>query len=248
MSADRQPLQHVEYLSNGTVLRGEMALPAAAGKHPAVLVMHNAYGLSDHMRQVVNRLAELGYIALATDMYGDGIFHTDLRKAGASIGPLMKSPELLRARTVGWYETLAALPNVDSSRIAAIGYCFGGQCVLELARSGADIKAAVSYHGLLTTPMPAQPGAIKGEVAIYTGAQDPYAPPEHVNGVRAEMIAAGAKYQITEFGEAGHAFTDPNAAVAARAGIAYHALSDAISWAGTVALLEATIGVRAVSP
>ena len=159
------------------------------------------------------------------------------------MGPLLSAPELLRTRTVDWFETLAALPNVDRNRIAAIGYCFGGQCVLELARSGADIKAAVSYHGLLTTPMPAQPGSIKGEVAIYTGAQDPYAPPEHVNGIRAELIAAGAKYQITEFGEAGHAFTDPNAAVAARPGIAYHALADAISWAGTVALLNATIGV-----
>lgn len=242
MSSERQPLQHVEYVSNGTVLRGELALPAAAGKHPAVLVMHNAYGLGDHMRTVASRLAKLGYVALATDMYGDGVFHTDLMKASASLGPLLGAPDLLRARTVGWYEILAALPNVDANRIAAIGYCFGGQCVLELARSGADIKAAVSYHGLLTTPMPAQPGAIKGEVAIYTGAQDPYAPRDHVEGIRAELIAAGAKYQITEFGEAGHAFTDPNAAVAARPGIAYHALSDAISWAGTVALLNATIG------
>jgi dienelactone hydrolase len=237
-----QPLQFVEYESNGTVLRGEMAVPAAPGKHPAVLVMHNAYGLGEHMRTVVRKLAKLGYIALATDMYGGGIFHTDLKQTGASIGPLLSAPELLRARTVGWFETLAGLPNVDRNRIAAIGYCFGGQCVLELARSGANIKAMVSYHGLLTTSMPAQPGAIKGEVAIYTGAKDPFAPPEHVNGLRAELSAAGAKYQITEFGEAAHAFTDPDAAVASRPGIAYHALSDAISWAGTLALLEETIG------
>lgn len=242
MSAAPQPLQVVEYVSNGTVLRGELALPDAQGKLPAVLVMHNALGLSDHLRNSARRLAKLGYIALATDMYGDGVCHADAMKAGASLGPLLAAPELLRARTVGWYEILAAMPNVDRNRIAAIGYCFGGQCVLELARSGADIKAAVSYHGLLTTQMPAQPGSIKGEVAIYTGAKDPYAPAEEVNGLRQEMIAAGAKYQITEFGEASHAFTDPNAAALGRPGMAYHALSDAISWAGTVALLNATIG------
>jgi len=112
--------------------------------------------------------------------------------------------------------------------------------VLELARSGADVKVVVSYHGILTTSMPAKAGTVQAQVAVYTGAKDPYALREHVDALRDEMIAAGARWQITVFGDACHAFTDPNAA-ATLSGLAYHPLADKVSWAGTVTLLGALL-------
>jgi dienelactone hydrolase len=118
------------------------------------------------------------------------------------------------------------------------------QCVLELARSGADVKAVVSYHGILTTAMPAKAGAVKAHVAVYTGAKDPYAPREHVDALQDEMIAAGARWQITVFGAAYHAFTDPDAAVKSVSGLAYDPLADRLSWAGTEALLDALLQAK----
>ncbi len=227
-----------------TALRGQIALPPGDGPHPAVLVMASAYGLGDQARNTAMRLANLGYAAIATDMYGDGLYTIYGDAVGKAMMPLHQNPDMLRARTVAWYETVAAHPQVDATRIAAIGYCFGGQCVLELARSGAGVKAVISFHGLLQTARPAAPGVIKGAVIAYCGGQDPYAPQAHIDALRAEMAAAGARHHITLFSDAAHSFTDPNAEKTAggRAGIAYHPLADRVSWAGTWALLEAVLG------
>ena len=220
----------------GVELQGEIAFPATAGPHPAVMVMHTAHGLGELMRDKVRVLAQLGYVAVATDMHGGGQY--DVQAGGASMMELVKSPKRLRDRANVWFEQIKACPVVDAQRIAAIGFCFGGMCVLELARSGADLKAVVSYHGLLATTLPAQAGAIKGQIAIYTGAKDPYAPAEQVEALRQELAAAGAKFQITEFSDAYHAFTDPHADAMNRPGIAYDSLADKVSWAGTLALLQ----------
>jgi dienelactone hydrolase len=220
------------------VLEGQLAVPRLPGPHPAVMVMHTAHGLGDQVRDVVRLLAELGYVALATDMYGGGVFHADVKAAGASLAPLWNEPQLLRSRVVAWFETLSARPDVDRKRVAAIGYCFGGQCVLELARSGADVKAVVSYHGILKTAFPAEAGTIRAHVAVYTGAKDPYAPAEQVEAFRQEMTAAGARWQIMTFGEALHAFTDPASTLSAVPGLAYDEIAHSVSWAGTLALLE----------
>jgi dienelactone hydrolase len=225
----------------GAILAGQIAAPNTPGPHPAVMVMHNAHGLGEHMRKTAQRLAQCGYVALATDMFGGGMYHNDPKSAGTSIAPLWKDLELLRSRVIAWCEVLKTRPEVDPERVGAIGYCFGGQCVLELARSGADVKAVVSYHGILTTSMPAMAGAVKALVAVYTGAKDPYAPREHVDALRDEMIGAGARWQITVFGEAYHAFTDQDAAAAALSGVAYDPLADRVSWAGTEALLDALL-------
>jgi dienelactone hydrolase len=237
-------LQALTCAHGGAILQGRIALPDTPGPHPAVMVMHNAHGLGDHMLRTAQRLAQLGYVAVATDMYGGGIYHSDPQAAGASLAPLWQDPPLLRSRVVAWHELLKARPDVAAERIAAIGYCFGGQCVLELARSGADLQAVVSYHGILTTSMPAIAGAVKAHVAVYTGALDPYAPREHVEALRDEMVAAGARWQITVFGEACHAFTDPNAAATPLSGLAYDPLADRISWAGTEALLQTLLQAR----
>jgi dienelactone hydrolase len=229
----------------GVALEGLVAEPGTPGPHPAVLVMHTALGLGKQMRRQVGMLAQMGYIAVATDMYGGGVCYTNPTDAGAAFSQLRNNPQLLRARTVAWHALVSGMSNVDAMRVGAIGYCFGGHCVLELARSGADVKVVVSFHGLLETSMPAQRGGIKGIVSVYTGAKDPYAPEEHVQAFRHEMTAAEARWQVTMFGDAEHGFTDPDASAMKRPGIAYHELADRMSWAGASTLLETELGSRA---
>ena len=231
----------VDLEHTGVALTGQAAMPSGNGPFPAVLVMHNALGLGDHMREVAQRLAALGYLAVATDMYGGGAPTGDPKINGASYEAVMKDPALLRSRVVAWFDRVAAMPEVDATRVAAIGFCFGGACVLELARSGAAARAVVSYHGILASAQPMQPDAFAGEVHAYCGAQDPYAPLVQIDGLRDELTEAGARYTITTFGEAAHGFTDPAADSLGREGIAYNAMADRLSWAGTVALLEAVL-------
>ncbi|MFC3173741.1 dienelactone hydrolase family protein [Novosphingobium bradum] len=224
----------------GAALQGNVHAPAGPGPHPAVLVMSTAMGMGDLANNACAALAREGYLAVATDMYGGGAgFVDDIEASAKAIGPLMTEDGLLRARVVHWFEAVRALPNVDPARVAAIGYCFGGQCVLELARSGAEVTAVVSYHGLLTTRAPARPGAIKAQVCAYTGRLDPYAPRDHVEGFRDEMIAADARFHITELGNSWHSFTDPDAARVPVPGVQFDALARDVSWAGTLAVLKA---------
>lgn len=240
--------QAVPFQHDGTELVGQLIAPDGRGPHPGVLVMHTAHGLSPMMRERAQRLADLGYVALATDMYGGGQYFGTGDEAGAPFMALQQDPHRLRSRVVGWHETLAARPEVDPARTAAIGFCFGGQCVLELARSGADARVVVSYHGLLKTAEPAQARQVKAQVAIYAGANDPYAPPEDVAAVQREFIEAKADWTLTVFGTAAHAFTDPNAGEMGMPGIEYNAAADRQSWAGTVALLDAVLAPTAVEP
>jgi dienelactone hydrolase len=193
------------------------------------------------MREVAGRLAEAGYVALAADMHGAGRYYGGLQDWAAIMAPYSLDPALLRARTVAWYELLKARPEVDAARVGAIGYCFGGQAVLELARSGADAKAVVSYHGTLTTADPARSGEVKAQVAIYTGALDPFAPRAHVDAFRDEMEAAGVRWHITEYGGVYHSFTDPHWQESGMEGLAYDSLADRLSWAGTEQLLGALL-------
>jgi dienelactone hydrolase len=230
----------VATVHEGAALQGQLMKPVGAARHPAVLVMSTAMGLDALPLNSVRALVAEGYLAVATDMYGGGVkFVDDLKACAAVYDPLVANPELLRARVVHWFDLVRSRPDVDPKRIAAIGYCFGGQCVLELARSGADVKAVVSYHGLLTTQLPAQPGAIKAHVAVYTGRHDPYAPHEHVEAVRKEMIAADARWQITEFGNSWHGFTDPDVKRVPVPGVEFDAIARDVSWVGTLALLKA---------
>lgn len=232
-------MQIVTLEHEGAVLKGEL-FGDDTGARPGVLVMHNALGLGTQVREVAAKLADLGYVALATDMFGAEL-GSDPAKAGAYFAALQANPELLRARLTAWHETLAGLSQVDATRIAAIGYCFGGFCVLELARTGAPLKAVVSFHGLLTTKLPAAPGTIKGQVAAWCGGQDPFVPLEHVETFRAEMATAGAASQITVFSHAAHGFTDPDAGKMGRPGVAHDPLADKVSWAGASALLESVL-------
>ena len=221
-------------------LCGQLAVPAGAGPHPAVLVMHDARGLGEQTRQSAARLAEQGFVALATDMYGGGQFHAQPGGAGPLIGALLQDQPRLRARVLAWFEALRAVPGVDPGRIGAIGYCFGGQCVLELARSGAPARAVVSFHGLLTSALPARAGEVRAKVLALTGAKDSYAPPAHVAAFQQEMTAAGADWQLTVYGEGWHAFTEPDAgSMGTVPGLRYDATLDRLSWAQATAFLAA---------
>jgi dienelactone hydrolase len=224
----------------GTALVGRLASPpdGASGPRPVVLVFPSALGLGEHALESARRLADAGYLGLGVDMYGDGAAssYTDAGETGARFEALTKDPALLRARANAWLDHARTRPGADPERIAAIGYCFGGLCVLELARSGADLRAVVSYHGILQTSRPAMPGTILAEVVAYCGAADPYAPLADIDGLRDELEAARARYQIITFGQVEHSFTDPRADTAGRPGIGYDETANRISWAGTLAL------------
>jgi len=180
---------------------------------------------------------------VCTDMYGAHLAEVSMQEAGQAYAENLAAPERQRARTVAWFERVAGRPDVDGERVAAVGFCYGGMTVLELARSGAPLKAAVSYHGTLGTHARAEPGAVRAHVVAYCGAGDPYAPLDDVDALRREMVdAAVADYQITVFGGAAHGFTDPDAASLQLEGVEYHDLSNDLSWSGTLVLLRHVFG------
>lgn len=228
------------FTHDGAKLVGHVATPAGVGSAPVVLVFPSALGVGGHVLTATQRLADAGYLGIGVDMYGDGLY-SDRDGAAEAIGGhferLLKSPELLRNRALAWVEHARGLPGADPARIAAIGYCFGGHCVLELARAGADLKAVASFHGLLATQLPAAPGGIRAEIAAYCGDRDPYAPVAAIEDLSRELIAAGARHQITVFHGVEHGFTDPDAAKTDRPGISYDQGAERVSWAGTLALL-----------
>ena len=231
-------VETMDCVHEGSTLRGVVARPEGNGPFPAVLVMHSAVGLNDFYKGKAPLLAEQGYLAVATDMYGAGV---DI-SSEAAYAPLymymLENPQMLRERVVAWFDAIRARPDVDPDRVAAIGFCFGGKCVLELARSGADVKAVISYHGILPTHAPAQKGAVKAHVAAYCGRNDPYAPIEDIEALRHEMEAAEVTYSLMIYGDVEHGFTDPHAASHSQPGISYDAIAQKTSWAATLALLD----------
>jgi dienelactone hydrolase len=231
-----------DYRHDDVQLTGWLAQPSGPGPHPAVMVMHSALGISDVVRGKADELAAMGYVALATDMYGSAPDDGDPKAYGALFKALIDDPDLLRARIRSAFDAIRSLPGVDAGRIAAIGYCFGGQCVLELARSGAAVRSVVSFHGLLTSAQPAERGAVQAKVLAITGALDPYAPAEHVQAFQKEMTEAGVDWQVTVYGTGWHAFTDP--VVGRREdlpGLRYDAMLDRLSWAQATEFLSATL-------
>jgi dienelactone hydrolase len=235
-----QNFETVSCTHEDRVLRGRLYRPLSSGPHPGVLVVHTAFGLGGHIPQIAERLAAQGYAALAVDMYGDGAYSEDERIIGELVRPVWGNSPVLRGQMQAWLDLLRADTAVIPDRIAAIGYCFGGQCVLELARGGGDVRAVVSFHGILTTAQPAERGAIRATMAVHTGARDPHAPVSDVAALRAELTAAEANWHIAEYGNAYHAFTDPEAR-SPQTGRAYDALADHVSWASTLSLLAATL-------
>ena len=222
----------VEYQQGDTRLVGYLAYPKEAkGPLPGVLVIHEWMGLNDYAKRRVDQLAELGYVAFAADIYGDGKIAADAKEAGALAGQYKKDRVLLRARTAAGLATLKAQPGVAQDKIAAIGYCFGGTAVLELARSGADLAGVVSFHGGLDTTTPQDAKNIRAKVLALHGADDPYVPADQVAAFEQEMRTAGVDWQLIAYGGAVHGFTNPANGADNRKGVAYNAPADARSWA-----------------
>jgi dienelactone hydrolase len=228
----------VEYKQDDTVLQGYLAYDdSKTGKRPGVLVVHEWWGLNDYVRSRVNKLAQLGYVAFALDMYGKNVWTTDPNKAKELMGHLRGTP-LLRERANAGLDILRKNPLVDPKRIAAIGYCFGGTTVLELAYSGADVAGVASFHGGLTSPKPEDIGHIKSKILVLQGADDPFNSKEAIEAFQDGMRKANADWQMVYFGGAEHSFTNPGADKVGIKGIAYNPKADARSWAYMVVFLK----------
>src|SRR5437870_6121817 len=193
--------QNIEYQDGDVALRGFVAFDdQKSHRRPGVLVMPEAFGLGTHAKQRAERLAALGYVALAGDPYGNGTEYTDLQEAIKYAGALREDPANFRKRARVALDKLASLPQVDSSRLAAIGYCMGGTFSLELARDGAALRGIVSFHGGLQTQRPAVAGQVKAKILVCHGNDDPFAPADHVTALIDELTKAGADWQIINYG------------------------------------------------
>ena len=175
----RVQTREIEYRQGDTVLKGFVAWDdAVQGRRPGVLVVHEWWGLNDHAKNQARRLAEPGYVGFALDMYGNGKVTTHPQDAQGFVAEVTKDPAVLAARFNAALAQLKQDPHVDTTRLAAIGYCFGGGVVLGMARAGADLAAVVTFHGALATQTPAQPGKVKACILVLAGAADPFVPPE----------------------------------------------------------------------
>lgn len=218
------------YRDGTTECAGFIAMPDAPGPHPAVLIAHNWAGQTDADNAIAGKLAALGYIGIAIDVYGKGV-RGDLQGDNSGLmGPWMADRGALRARLLAAVAAAAAHPMVDSDRIAIIGYCFGGLCALDVARSGTpDIKGAVSFHGVYPPPNLGPQAPITAKVLVLHGWDDPMTPPDATVALAHELNAAGADWQIHAYGQTMHAFTFDGANNPA-GGIQYNADAARRSW------------------
>lgn len=226
--------QDIDYRTDDTVLKGYLAYDdRIQTKRPGILVVHEWWGHNAYARQRARMLAELGYTALAVDMYGEGKQAAHPGDASKLAGEIRKNLPLAKVRFLAALGSLQQHPMVDSTRMAAIGYCFGGGIVLEMARMGVDLDGVVSFHGSLSTSYPARPGVVRAEILVLNGADDPFVKPEDIDRFKREMESAGVPYLFINYPGAKHSFTNPDAD---RIGkqfsipLAYNAEADALSW------------------
>jgi dienelactone hydrolase len=224
----------VEYSAQGVLMKGYLAYDEnIKGKRPGVLVVHEWWGLNDYARRRAQMLAELGYIALAVDMYGDGRQAMHPNEAGKFSSELMKNFDVAKTRFIAAMDFLKQQPTVDRNRMAAIGYCFGGGVVLNMARQGVDLRGVVSFHGSLAAVKPAQPGSVKAKILVLNGDADKFTTPEQIEAFKREMKAAGVDFQFISYPGALHSFTNPEADEYGKKfnlPLAYNADADRKSW------------------
>ncbi len=217
----------VDYADGEVRLTGWLAHdPDRSDRRPGIVVFHGGAGLDEHARDRTRRLAKLGYVAVAADLYGDEVRGRRDRIL-RTINEFVDDPLQLRRRAAAAVDCLLSHPLVDG-RSAAVGYCLGGMAALELARSGAELAAAASIHGTLHTKRPAAPQSIKAKILVCHGALDPHVPTAQVTAFADEMTAAGADWQLNVYGGALHGFTHEPAGPP-QPGVAYHAVADARS-------------------
>jgi dienelactone hydrolase len=223
--------QPVDYSQNGEQLQGWLAFDnSSSAPRPGVVIFPEWWGLNDYSKQRAQQLAKLGYVAFAADMYGKGVVTQDANVAQQLSSKFYNDNDLMRARANAALQQLTSDSHVDTKRVAAIGYCFGGTVALELARSGANLVGVVVFHGGLKTPHPEDAKNIKGKVLVCTGGDDAFIPPAQVEAFEDEMRQAGVDWEINVYGGAHHAFTNPNADKFGIPNIAYNPSADRRSW------------------
>jgi len=234
--------EEVTYQAGDRTLVGYLAWDARKeGPRPGVLVVHQWWGHSDYVRKRADMLAELGYTALALDMYGKGRYATHPDDAMKFMNETISNMDVAKERFAAAYEVLQKHGTTNPDDIAAIGYCYGGAVVLHMARFGVDLDGVASFHGMLATEAPAQKGAVKGKILVLHGEADPMVPPEQVEGFKKEMDAAEVDFSFIAYPGAKHAFTDEEATAKGQKfemPLEYNAEADEKSWAALVEFLS----------
>ncbi len=224
----------IPYIDGDVKLQGFLAYDdKAAGPRPGVLVVHEWWGQNDYARKRARMLAELGYVALAVDMYGGAKVVTTPDEAGQLAGPFYKDVPMLRRRMDAALDTLKAQPGVDAARLGAIGYCFGGTVCLHYALGGAPVAGVVSFHGGLFAPNVDEVKAVKSRLLILHGADDPLIPAAEIAAFQEGLRNGGCAWEMVYYGGAVHSFTNPGADKVGIKGVAYHADADRLSWERT---------------
>jgi len=230
----------IAYEHNGRRLLGHLAEPDGTDSRPAVLVCHEGPGLDEHAKTVAARLAEIGYVAFALDYHGDGkpLARDEMMPR---LGALMGSPDDTRGLARAGLAVLLAQPRADASRVAAIGYCFGGTMALELARDGANLQAVVGFHSGLGTSRPEDGANIRARVLVCVGSDDPFVAPDQRMAFEDEMRAGGVEWRMHLHGGVGHSFTNLRAVDAGIPGVAYDQRTDERSWRAMLELFDETL-------
>jgi dienelactone hydrolase len=236
----------IDYQQGGIALQGLLAYDdSVTTPRPGIVIFPEWWGLTDYPSHRAEQLAELGYVAFAADMYGKGVATEDPAEAGKLSNKLYDDPKLLRARAQAGLDVLKKDSHVNPQKLAAIGYCFGGACALELARSGADLLAVVSFHGSLTTAHPEDAKNIKGKILICTGGDDAFVPDAQVAAFEDEMRKADVDWTVITYGGAHHAFTNPDADKHNIPNISYNARADRRSWVAMRLMFDGVFGTAA---
>ena len=224
----------VEYTAGGVTLKGYLAYDEnVKDRRPGVLVVHEWWGQNEYVRKRARMLAELGYTALALDMYGEGKMAGHPDEAGKFASEVMKNFPVAKDRFLAALEFLKKQPTVDPDRIAAIGYCFGGGVVLNMARQGVDLKGVASFHGSLAVIKPEQPTPIKAAVRVYNGADDKFSTPEQIDALKKEMADQKVNFKFVNYPGAVHSFTNPESTEIGKKfkmPVAYNKAADKASW------------------
>ncbi|MGE3774335.1 MAG: dienelactone hydrolase family protein [Gammaproteobacteria bacterium] len=231
----------LEYRHEDSLLEAFVCAPAGGGRRPAVLVSHAWAGRSPFECDKARALADLGYVGIAIDLYGKGVLGGSVEENGALMKPFLDNRALLQARLHAALAAARTDAAVDGGRVAAMGFCFGGLCVLDLARSGADVRGGVSFHGLLGKPGNTDGRRIAAKILVLHGHDDPMVPPDDVLAFEQEMTAAGADWQVHAYGHTLHAFTNPEADDPSF-GVKFDANANRRSWRSLVNFLEEVLG------
>lgn len=221
----------LRYSADGQSFCGQLACPDVPGKVPGILIFAEAPGVGPHVIRRAAALAQMNYVALAADVHGDGVVFDDPTTMRAHIDVLKSQPERLALRLQASLQALAQVPQVDPERMLVIGYCFGGWCALELARTGAPLKGVAVFHGALIPSLANSAQQIQGKVLVCSGAADPLVPAAQISAFTEEVSAAGIDWQIHLYGATGHGFTSPEAGNNPRPGFGYSPSADHRSWA-----------------